>query len=617
DDRNREVFGRERFGFVSDFEDRNSSFSDRLDNRPCENEWENSGRESANGYRCGENGFYFFGDGLCYDDEGFSYHFGEDGFFYDTETGYRFDAGGFSCDSEGRRLPGASMGLSDDENLRNAPPSSSNIRPTRTERVFVDPVSQTPIAESLEADQIEESRPWLPSSSNSRSENRGKRLVADTGASASPTLVDLTSKVADQSPPLPVGSLSLPGSSGAQPLSVSREISDEISLLMTKGISTESSKSISKEFALEYVDAEFSLRPPKLDGWISRRALLLPDKGTLKAINASEDSFAKTQLRIMDIAPPLVDLYAQLSSLPDSDEQWGRAYFYITKERRSAVMSLTEPGAEYLLRDPDAFEGGKEARSFLFTEKYLQAMLTDASLDNTLAQAARAAAAATAARAPRRSSARRIRTDQPHVVLQPPRFETDRNSRGGRGARSRRNDRGRDHRPSAWSQGGRRYVFLNSRPLTPYCKTALRPYPKSGRQRETFPVPVVIKGGEAPIVASRLKVFAARWPLITSDHWVLKTVREGLLIDFLSEPTQNSFPPQIVMSKEMSDVCDAEVRDLLAKRAISEVSDGSIGFVCSFFCVKKKQEGQFRPIINLTFEPLHQIPTLQNGEPRF
>ncbi|KZS04929.1 Uncharacterized protein APZ42_032055 [Daphnia magna] len=143
---------------------------DRLDNRPCENEWEYSRREGANGYRCAENGFYFFiGDGLCYDDEGFSYRFREDDFFYDTETGHRFDAVGFSWDSEGRRLPGASMGLSDDENLRNAPPSSSNNFPTRAERVFVDPVSQTPIAESLETDQIEESRPWLPSSSDLRS----------------------------------------------------------------------------------------------------------------------------------------------------------------------------------------------------------------------------------------------------------------------------------------------------------------------------------------------------------------------------------------------------------------------------------------------------------------
>jgi hypothetical protein len=58
----------------------------------------------------------------------------------------------------------------------------------------------------------------------------------------------------------------------------------------------------------------------------------------------------------MDIAPPLIDLYARLNSLPDSEllkrpvqaalQQWGRAFHHITKERRSAVIALAEPGSE-------------------------------------------------------------------------------------------------------------------------------------------------------------------------------------------------------------------------------------------------------------------------------
>ena len=38
---------------------------------------------------------------------------------------------------------------------------------------------------------------------------------------------------------------------------------------------------------------------------------------------------------------------------------------------------------------------------------------------------------------------------------------------------------------------------------------------------------------------------------------------------------------------------------LLEKRAISEVLDESPGFVRSFFCIKKRQAGQFRPIVNM------------------
>ncbi len=109
-------------------------------------------------------------------------------------------------------------------------------------------------------------------------------------------------------PALAVEGVSLPGGSGSQPLSVSLNISEEVTSWMTKGIPTETSKAISKQFLLEFVDAEFSLKPPKLDGWISRRAPLKTDRGVVRSINAAEESFTKTQLRIMDIAPLLIDL---------------------------------------------------------------------------------------------------------------------------------------------------------------------------------------------------------------------------------------------------------------------------------------------------------------------
>ncbi|KZS01755.1 Uncharacterized protein APZ42_001485, partial [Daphnia magna] len=51
-------------------------------------------------------------------------------------------------------------------------------------------------------------------------------------------------------------------------------------------------------------------------------------------------------------------------------------------------------------------------------------------------------------------------------------------------------------------------------------------------------------------------------------------------------------------------VCDTVVRELLAKQAIVEVTDGSHGFVCSLFVIPKKSGG-FRPIVNL--KPLNQF----------
>lgn len=82
-------------------------------------------------------------------------------------------------------------------------------------------------------------------------------------------------------------------------------------------------------------------------------------------------------------------------------------YAEASQRRNSA-----EPASEYLLLDPNAFESGKKAFSFLLTDKYRQAMLTDASQDNTLAQAARVATAATVAITPKTQNPRRFRFSQ-------------------------------------------------------------------------------------------------------------------------------------------------------------------------------------------------------------
>lgn len=55
------------------------------------------------------------------------------------------------------------------------------------------------------------------------------------------------------------------------------------------------------------------------------------------------------------------------------------------------------------------------------------------------------------------------------------------------------------------------------------------------------------------------------------------------------------------MSGKMQAVCNSEICSLLEKRAVEEVTDGSAGFICSFFCVpKKKREGLDR---SLTLNP--------------
>ena len=51
-------------------------------------------------------------------------------------------------------------------------------------------------------------------------------------------------------------------------------------------------------------------------------------------------------------------------------------------------------------------------------------------------------------------------------------------------------------------------------------------------------------------VGGRLKFFAENWEEITSDPWVLRTVREGLTLKFKSRPPLSTVPIPVVLSKD-------------------------------------------------------------------
>ena len=75
---------------------------------------------------------------------------------------------------------------------------------------------------------------------------------------------------------------------------------------------------------------------------------------------------------MIDIAPPLIDLYMRVSELEDGDkksttneclkavlQQWARAYFHITRQRRRTAVSLVEPDFDFLGAESDSFASGK------------------------------------------------------------------------------------------------------------------------------------------------------------------------------------------------------------------------------------------------------------------
>ncbi|KAI9553839.1 hypothetical protein GHT06_019108 [Daphnia sinensis] len=57
------------------------------------------------------------------------------------------------------------------------------------------------------------------------------------------------------------------------------------------------------------------------------------------------------------------------------------------------------------------------------------------------------------------------------------------------------------------------------------------------------------------VVGGRLKYFVGKWSEITSNEWVLDTVGNGLVLEFVSLPVQVGPSPSMAMNNEMLEVC--------------------------------------------------------------
>uniref|UniRef100_A0A914XY08 Reverse transcriptase domain-containing protein n=1 Tax=Panagrolaimus superbus TaxID=310955 RepID=A0A914XY08_9BILA len=100
---------------------------------------------------------------------------------------------------------------------------------------------------------------------------------------------------------------------------------------------------------------------------------------------------------------------------------------------------------------------------------------------------------------------------------------------------------------------------------------------------------------DAPLEAGRLRYFACNWALITSDSWVLRTVK-GYSLPLRRKITS---PFRSVYTSTAADpLIRAEAAKLLEKRAIQEVRTSEVIWISPIFLVPKKDGGQ-RPVINL------------------
>ena len=90
----------------------------------------------------------------------------------------------------------------------------------------------------------------------------------------------------------------------------------------------------------------------------------------------------------------------------------------------------------------------------------------------------------------------------------------------------------------------------------------------------------------------------SEWEQITSDKYILSTIREGLTIEFLETPICKFSPFSTNHSKIEEDVIDLEITKLLQKGVIEYTIRENGDFVSSIF-TRPKKDGSHRFILNL------------------
>ena len=99
-------------------------------------------------------------------------------------------------------------------------------------------------------------------------------------------------------------------------------------------------------------------------------------------------------------------------------------------------------------------------------------------------------------------------------------------------------------------------------------------------------------------------LFLENWKKITTDQWVLDTIKDGYKLEFLKIPPFLGIKHTVVSSQK-EDLISKEMGDLLKKNAIEFVPEREkqSGFYSTLFLIPKKN-GKQRPVINL--RPLNQ-----------
>ena len=103
--------------------------------------------------------------------------------------------------------------------------------------------------------------------------------------------------------------------------------------------------------------------------------------------------------------------------------------------------------------------------------------------------------------------------------------------------------------------------------------------------------------------AGSLSRYLPKWREFTSDPWILQIV-SGYHLEFETTPHEVNLPKFPKFSERETAFIESEIRKLISKGAVTEVSPCDSEFISTIFLVPMKT-GDFRPVINL--KPLNQF----------
>ncbi|EFX77785.1 hypothetical protein DAPPUDRAFT_105707 [Daphnia pulex] len=285
-------------------------------------------------------------------------------------------------------------------------------------------------------------------------------------------------------------------------------------------------------------EGDFELMAPLLDPSMARKWLrnLGESSDRAKLKDFWEKQLLSLQREVKDAFQPLAYMLGVMPKNSDAEmpvqtaiRLLGHVFSRITKMRRSNSMRHCAPKFSTMLIDNRLFSS-RDYRN-LFGNKFIDALEKEAIADAKMDQIGRYGGPSNS------------RGGNTH-------FRKG-GSNSGSGANFKSNGNWNFNKPHSSNRnksGGQQFTGASNK----YVSNFLPP----------------VSSVDSSIVGGRLSLFSNAWQVFTDDPWILNIIEYGYSIEFTHPHVQKLIPPEVIMDKEKTSICNSEVESLKKKGAI-------------------------------------------------